>query len=189
MGDFGPRGRLGSTPGHTPAPLLARISPLGCPDTKAADGGALGRRKRPITDLVAYCPICPCGLLLHSVQEFSAQGRRKQWHSAKERAQGPALVSSVAALVTREGLGGSRRNDGVAEATYINPAGHLFLGPRGPEVEVPVKGAEERGRGRFIQDGPGLFEGQKKVPFWSGLQACSSSNELRGLSMRAQVRV
>ena len=30
-----------------------------CPDTKAADGGALGRRNRPITGLVAYCSICP----------------------------------------------------------------------------------------------------------------------------------
>jgi len=49
MGELCPRGRLGSTPWHTPAPILARISPLGCPDTKAADGGALGRRNRPIT--------------------------------------------------------------------------------------------------------------------------------------------
>ena len=63
MGEFDPRGRLGSTPGHTPAPVLARISPLGCPDTKAADGGALGRRNRPITGLVAYCSICPCHYL------------------------------------------------------------------------------------------------------------------------------
>ena len=50
----------GGTPGHTPVPILARISPLGCLDTKAADGGALGRRNRPITGLVAYCSICPC---------------------------------------------------------------------------------------------------------------------------------